>query len=526
MFRVFLFIFRYKIKKSKENLGLHCKEFFSLPEKCQNKVLDIYFDKVEENIDIGSYFDNKNARYYVDGHEVSFFNSLYFCQKIIELKLNNIIYIDKFSISSSEKDKLVNLFLNIIKDNNEIVKVDDLLISSGYLPKFLSQNINFMKYLVDIDCYNIKYITYNEKCFVEERNLIRHSLESIKDNEFIMSKFFIENGKLPSILLKNIDFLVYIIKNDINYVKYLSDKILDNLTISDRKRLINTIILGIGSDNSKIEMLFNNFTLSNYLSRDAEFLIYIINLNIDNIKYADFHNIISKDIKKIIDSLSLKLVREKIKLDWQKYPFRNILKQNYMFMIYLINEDRHNIKYLDIPNNEELTRVIDIYLNKYRKCPFDVEDYFDSDGYIKSIFISNSHMLKYLIRHDNKIFKYMDFTRISNASEVVEVIIKEIDKKDFSFDNECFLRNGKYPIIFSNNYRFMRYVIDKNFNNLAYIDSLNVDDKTLKRIINYAFRMVYYIRGNNGNLNFDIDGYFKNSDIINNAYFKECYRSL
>ena len=83
MFRVFLFIFRYKIKKSKENLGLHCKEFFSLPEKCQNKVLDIYFDKVEENIDIGSYFDNKNARYYVDGHEVSFFNSLYFCQKII-----------------------------------------------------------------------------------------------------------------------------------------------------------------------------------------------------------------------------------------------------------------------------------------------------------------------------------------------------------------------------------------------------------------------------------------------------------
>lgn len=56
MFRVFLFIFRYKIKKSKENLGLHCKEFFSLPEKCQNKVLDIYFDKVEENIDIGFLF--------------------------------------------------------------------------------------------------------------------------------------------------------------------------------------------------------------------------------------------------------------------------------------------------------------------------------------------------------------------------------------------------------------------------------------------------------------------------------------
>ena len=72
----------------------------------------------------------------------------------------------------------------------------------------------------------------------------------------------------------------------------------------------------------------------------------------------------------------------------------------------------------------------------------------------------------------------------------------------------------------------MRYVIDKNFNNLSYIDISMIDDRELKRIINYAFRMVYYIRGDNKNLNFDIDGYFKDSDIINNDYFQECLRCL
>ena len=116
--------------------------------------------------------------------------------------------------------------------------------------------------------------------------------------------------------------------------------------------------------------------------------------------------------------------------------------------------------------------------------------------------------------------------RIDNFKSVLDVMLKEMEKKHFVFDNECFLRNGKYPVVLSNSYRFMRYVIDKNFNNLSYIDISMIDNKELKRIINYAFRMVYYIRGNNRNLNFDIDGYFKDSDIIHNEYFQECFRSL
>ena len=53
-----------------------------------------------------------------------------------------------------------------------------------------------------------------------------------------------------------------------------------------------------------------------------------------------------------------------------------------------------------------------------------------------------------------------------------------------------------------------------------------IDKKELERIINYAFRMVYYIRGENRNLNFDIDGYFKGTDILENEYFQECLKNL
>jgi hypothetical protein len=65
----------------------------------------------------------------------------------------------------------------------------------------------------------------------------------------------------------------------------------------------------------------------------------------------------------------------------------------------------------------------------------------------------------------------------------------------------------------------MRYVIDKDFNNIAYMDISMIDKREKVRIINYAFRMVYYIRGKNKELNFDLDGYFKDSQIIDDEYF-------
>ena len=72
----------------------------------------------------------------------------------------------------------------------------------------------------------------------------------------------------------------------------------------------------------------------------------------------------------------------------------------------------------------------------------------------------------------------------------------------------------------------MRFVIDKNFNHIAFIDTSMIDKRELKRIINYAFRMVYFIRGDNKKLNFDFEGYFKNASILEDEYFQECLKSL
>ena len=112
---------------------------------------------------------------------------------------------------------------------------------------------------------------------------------------------------------------------------------------------------------------------------------------------------------------------------------------------------------------------------------------------------------------------------------VVENICDELEKTniDYKFKNEDFLIDGKYPIVLSNRFRYMRFVIDKDFNNIAYIDTSMIDKRELKRIINYAFRMVYFIRGKNKKLNFDLhEEYFKNSSIVKEDYFIECLKSL
>ena len=197
-----------------------------------------------------------------------------------------------------------------------------------------------------------------------------------------------------------------------------------------------------------------------------------------------------------------------------------------MFMAYLIDKDKKYIKDIMVPNKDEVNKLVDIYLNKYRKYKFNIKEYIDDTGYINNYLIENKYMLSYLLRNDNDIFKYINFMGIDNSKEVVEVIVKELEKGNIEFNNNNFLINNKYPIPLSNSYLFMRYVIDKNFNNLAYIDTSMIDKKELKRIINYAFRMVYYIRGNDKRLNFDMDGYFKNSMIAEDEYFKECLKSL
>ena len=524
--KAFLFDLKYKIKKDSKNLGLHCEEFFLLKENVQRKVLDVYFKNASKDLNIGYYFDNKDARYYDEGKEISFFNSYYFCKKIIELNINNISYFDKFRLSSSRLDKLFNYAMEIINKYKIKIKIDKILRYPTNLPVYLSSNVIFMKYLVSLDSYNIKYITLNEEKIEAQRELIRDVIKKIDDDKFDISNFMLNDNILPDVLVNSIDFIIYMISHDIDNIKYLDGKILDMLTDKDKLRLVDAINDYIKNNNVDIDKLFDNRDLGIYLSRNSVFLISIIKKDVYNIKYVDFHNIVGSDVKKIINTLALKLVREDIDFEYYKYPFRNILLKNYMFMAYLIDRDRHNIRYLDIDNDEEVNKVIDIYLNKYRKCKFDINDYLDDNGNVKNMFVKNKHMITYLIRHDNKVFRYIDFNMLDNADSLIEVIIKYMGSKSFSFDNEVFLRDGRYPILLSNSYLFMREVIYKNFNNLAYIDTTFVDKQILKKIINYACRTVYYLRGDDKRLSFDLDGYFKNSMIIHDEYFRECLKSL
>lgn len=526
MIEVLLFIFKYKIKKNKENLALHCKEFFKLSNRHQRKVLDIYFKKCDENFEVGRYFNNNRARYYQNNQEVSFFNCYYFCKKIIDLNINNLVYIDKFQVSDSKIEYLINYSLNLLNEDDRELNVDNILNYPGIFPKCLSQNIEFMNYVVSQNAYYIKYMTYNGNIAQAQRELIKKIISKISRRKFDISKFFLTNNNLPKLLIKNIDFIIYITSNDINNIKYLDENILNNQTATDRHRLIKTIIKYLSKHNEALDVVEENQSLALYLNKNYEFLNYIIDMDVNNIIYVDWHNIVNSDIKRIIDFLALKLVKENIDFDCEQYSFKNILKQNYMFMAYLIDRDKSNIKEIKVVNKDDVNKLVDIYLNKYKRCKFDINNYLGEDGCVNNCLVENRHMLSYLIRNDNKVFRYIDFLRLSNSKEVVEVILKEMDKDNFEFDNDSFLRNNKYPIPLSNNYRFMRYVIDKNFNNLAYIDISMIDDKELRRIINYAFRMVYYIRGNNKKLNFDLEGYFKNSSIVDNDYFKECLRSL
>ncbi len=526
MFKVFLFLFKYKILKDELSLPKHPKEFFSLSESARKKVLDKYFNILDENFNIDYYFNSKESRYYEDGEELSFFNNYYFCKKTIELNIYNIYLIDKFNIEEADINSLINYTIELINEKKIDLDIDRILISNNILPKRLSSNIDFMKYLTQLNIYNIKYITLNKNKQEAQRELIREVIDKAKKDDFNLKNFFINNTEISSVLINNIDFLSYIIENDIENINLINDYIFENEIDANKKKINNAIIKYLDKNNAPISIIQENTIITNYLNKDYDFIEYMINKDIDNIKYVDWHNLPNSYITKIINNLALRLVKEKIDFDYTSYPFKNIFRQNYMFMAYLIDKDKSNIKDIMVSDKDEVNKLVDIYLNKYRKMKYNTNDYIDETGFINNCLVENKYMLSYLIKNDNNVFKHINFLNLSNSSEVIEVILKEISDKTFEFKNENFLVNNKYPIPLSNSYKFMKYVIDKNFNNLAYIDTSLIGEKELEKTINYAFRMVYYIRGDNKTLNFDLEGYFKNSMILDNEYFKECLESL
>ena len=153
-----------------------------------------------------------------------------------------------------------------------------------------------------------------------------------------------------------------------------------------------------------------------------------------------------------------------------------------------------------------------------------------NDNYIEEDNVINNNTNIYmddiskLIREDNSVIKDIDFNLVDD--DMLDIILDETKIYNFRFNNNYFLRGNKYPKILSNSYKFMRYVIDMDINNIAYIDIYNVDSYNLKKIIDYTFRKIYFLQREGNDITLDINGIFKDSDIINNDYFKECLRYI
>ena len=363
---------------------------------------------------------------------------------------------------------------------------------------------------------------------MKQKELIIKGIQMARTKEFNLKKFLKMDGTLPKILETNFDFLIYLIENDISNIIYLDEKILENTTISNRRILVQTIITSLDKNPSYLTKIENIPKLSIILNSNEEFITYIIKLNLDNIRYIDWHNLNDTKRKNLINYITKTIEERNIDFDIMKYPFHQLFFDNYNFMKYLIKKDLRWIAITKVSKIEENNKLINLFfeIKNNKKYKLRLEDFLEDKEHINHHLIENEKMLHYFFINKVPVVKYIDFFQLNSSKKIVENILKEISAKDYEFNNVDFLINSKYPIPLSNSYRFMRYVIDKNFNNLAYIDISMIDKHELIRIINYAFRMVYYIRGGNKNLNFDIDGYFKGTDILENEYFKECLKSL
>ncbi len=531
MIRTFIFLFRYKILRDPKNLSHHTHKFFELSKKEQRQIVDKYFRKFTTEKNIASYFQEDHARFYKDNQEITFFHCYYFDKLLITHDVNNLRLIDQFKLPSKKINYLIHYTLEYIKDNNIPLEIDNILTYPDELPTALSQNIEFMEYLIKRNYYNIKYITYNPQFPEKQRSLIREAIKKASLEKFTMKIFLKSDQTLPEVLANNIDFLLYIIKNDLSNINLLNEKILEQLTITNQQLLIKTIISAIELQPSKMKIIENNKDLSLILNQNETFINYILSKDLNYISHIDWHNLNNNTLMNLVDNITNILKQTNQTLNIMKYPFRNLFFQNYHFMNYLMEQDFRWLAVAQVNTTPEMDKLIDLFFQKItsKKYRFKLADFLENSNFINHRLIENKKMLHYFFSNQVPLVQHINFLQLKSTRNVIENLVGELEKTkpEYEFHNEDYLINGKYPKELSNSYRFMRYVIDKNFNHIAYIDTSFLDKREKKRIINYAFRMVYYIRGNNKNLNFDLqEPYFQNSDIIQDDYFQECLKSL
>lgn len=178
--------------------------------------------------------------------------------------------------------------------------------------------------------------------------------------------------------------------------------------------------------------------------------------------------------------------------------------------LYEIKTVANNCKNLQIKNNYENSLV------KIRK---------NGNALKSNETIKDKESLSNLIRQDNSFIKEIDFNKNYDFN-IVDLILEETRIYNFNFKNEYFLRNEKYPSILCQNHQFVKYIIDKDFNNICYIDTLNLTKEEIKNIINYTFRKIYFLQEKDNSITFNQLNKFSKNDIINNDYFQECLKYI
>lgn len=371
--------------------------------------------------------------------------------------------------------------------------------------------------LIEMDYGNLKYIDYFNLSSKKIDKIILNMTNLFKGETIDIERILID-GNLPSRLLNSLDFIDNLI--DMNYcnIKYLvyNEKLADYQDI-----LIDRAIEKAKTRKFDLKIFLVNNELPFVLCRNVNFIKYIIGNDYKNIKYICWNNFESADINNIIDFYTDFLYKNEIK----QIFYDDVFLMNFNYMSYLLDIDLFNIKY-SLLNNNDNDKLIDIFFDKLpSKRRIKIDKFLLDDGFINDNLLYNYRIFSYLFSNCHNIINFVNFNTLNKKKEFICNLIKIIDNKNYEFNNDDFLINDRYPAILSGSHMFMKYVIDKNFNNLSYISLNGINDEFLRNVINYACKMVYYIRGNN-KLSFDIDGYFINSDIIKNKYFLKCLECL
>ena len=251
---------------------------------------------------------------------------------MLELNIKNLNLIDKFKIEENKKEYLIDYSIQKIKEENINLNIKDLLIYPDKLPLALSQSIDFMSYLVELDFSNIKYLTYQEKIMDKQRTLIQLALVKARKQPFSLDKFLKNDKTLSKELKTNFDFILYLIENDIQYVEYLTSSILNNITITSKDILVKTIMKSLEKNPKYLKDVLNHFDLSEELKENLEFIQYILSEDIKNITYINWYHLSPKTRNNIIDFLVKKLEQDQLEINILDYPFYHLFLENQAFM--------------------------------------------------------------------------------------------------------------------------------------------------------------------------------------------------